>query len=195
MSLLGIPFDVVEPVFTERIRPDLSPLDHALLFAESKAQNCPGRFAESLILGSDTLIELDGKILGKPNSLADAGRMLRRLSGREHRIHTAVAIADRATGSCRTAVETVRVWFKPVSDADVERYLQIGESMGKAGAYAIQGYGGDLIERIEGDYPAAVGLPLRLVSRILQDQGMKIPISIETLYRERPYPNWVRFAR
>ena len=192
--MLRIPFEVSDPAFTERIRPGLSPINHARWFAESKVRDCEERFPDSVIIGSDTLIELDGEMLGKPGTLVEAGSMLRRLSGRQHAIHTAVAIAGNGTCASETAVETVRVWFKPLRDEDVERYLQTGESMGKAGAYAIQGHGGDLIERIDGDYTTAVGLPLRLLSTMLQKRGIAIPISIDALYRERPYPNWTRFA-
>jgi septum formation protein len=166
----------------------------ARVFAEHKAQEAEDRFPDSLIIGSDTLIELNREILGKPKTPFEARDMLRRLQGREHAVHTAVALCDSVTGSCETAVETVRVWFKDLSDADVDRYVETGESMGKAGAYAIQGYGGDLIERIDGDYTAAVGLPLRLISRMLQARGVTIPISVEALYRAKPYPNWTRFA-
>ena len=194
LSLLRIPFDVIAPAFTETILPGLSPREHARVFAEDKARAGAHRVPDRVILGSDTLIELDGAILGKPGTPADARRMLCRLRGREHAIHTAVAVVDSATGSSATAVETVHVWFKALRDADVERYLETGESMGKAGAYAIQGRGGDLIERIEGDYPAAVGLPLRIVFMMLQERGIAIPISIDALYDARPYANWARFA-
>ena len=194
LSLLQIPFEVVEPVVEEQIRPDLPPIDQARLFAESKVRDCEHRFPDSLIIGSDTLIALDREILGKPSTAEDAGRMLRRLRGREHSIHTAVTLAHTGKSACETAVETVRVWFKNLSDAAVDRYVLTGESMGKAGAYAIQGHGGDLIERIEGDYTAAVGLPLRLVSAMLRAHGITLPISIDALYRTRPYPNWARFA-
>jgi septum formation protein len=194
LSLLQISFEVVEPVVEEQIRPDLSPIDQARLFAERKVRHCEHRFPDSLIIGSDTLIELDREILGKPSTSEDAGRMLRRLRGREHSIHTAVTLADRRKRAYETTVETVRVWFKPLSDVAVDRYVLTGESMGKAGAYAIQGCGGDLIERIDGDYTAAVGLPLRLVSAMLLAHGITLPISIDALYRTRPYPNWARFA-
>lgn len=194
LSLLQMPFEVVEPVVEERIRPDLPPIDQASLFAESKVRGCEHRFPDSLIIGSDTLIALDGQVLGKPSTAEDAGRMLRRLRGREHSIHTAVTLAYTRKRSYETGVETVRVWFKDLSDASVDRYVLTGESMGKAGAYAIQGRGGDLIDRIEGDYTAAVGLPLRLVSVMLLAYGITLPISIDALYRTRPYPNWARFA-
>jgi septum formation protein len=194
LSLLRIPFEVIEPLFTEQVRSDLSPHDHVCLFAEGKVGVSEPRFTGSVIIGSDTLIELDGEILGKPSSPAHAESMLRRLRGREHMIHTAVAVTKSGAADCKTEVETVRVWFKNLSDDDVKRYVATGESLGKAGAYAIQGLGGDLIERIKGDYTAAVGLPLRLVAMMLQDHGVTISISIDVLYRSRAYPNWSRFA-
>jgi len=91
------------------------------------------------------------------------------------------------------AVETVHVLFKPLTPADVQAYVTTAEGLGKAGAYAIQGRGADLIEGIKGDYTAAVGLPLRLLARLLADQGVVIPVDLDMLYDRKPYPNWDRF--
>ena len=193
LSLLQIEFEVIEPVFVERIRPDVPPIDQARLFAEGKARACVDRFPESVIIGSDTLIELNGEVLGKPRTLSEAGSMLRRLRGRAHQIHTAVALCHTARVH-ETSVETVRVWVKDLSEGEIDRYLMTEESMGKAGAYAVQGYGGSLIDRIEGDYTAAVGLPLKRLVLMLHGRGVIMPISIEELYRKKPYPNWARFA-
>ena len=193
LSLLQIPFEVAEPGFVEHVRPDLPPIDQVRVFAQDKVRVCQNRFQEGLIIGSDTLIELDGEVLGKPRTLIEAGSMLRRLRGREHRIHTAVTLSHTARFD-ETAVETVRVWVKNLSEEEIDRYLMTEESMGKAGAYAIQGCGGRLINRIEGDYTAAVGLPLNLLASMLQARGIIMSISIDELYWKKPYPNWARFA-
>jgi len=157
-----------------------------------KARSCAQHDPDSLVLGSDTLISVGTDVLGKPADLEEARATLQRLRGREHVIHTAVAICRRRDDLQDLAVETVRVWMNNQSDAEVEAYLQTQEWMGKAGAYSIQGSGSRVIARIEGDYTAAVGLPLRLVARMLRLRGVDVP-DIQGLYQSRPYPNWAMF--
>jgi len=194
LALLHLPFEIVEPAYVERLSPHISPTDQARLFAEGKARSCHDLFENSLIIGCDTLIELDSTVLGKPTDRADAARMLQRLSGQKHLIHTGVAIVSTATGKLESAVESVHVWFKPLSSSDVDTYVATGESLGKAGAYGIQGAGADLIERIEGDYTAAVGLPLNTLAQLLGRFGMIVPIDLNSLYEQKAYPNWSRFT-
>ena len=193
LALLNMPFEIVAPTYVERVRPHLSPADQARLFAEGKARSCQELFADSLIIGCDTLIEFDSKVVGKPTDRADAARMLRQLSGQKHLIHTGVAVISTATGKLQSAVESVQVWFKQLAPPEVETYVTTGESLGKAGAYGIQGAGAELIERIEGDYTAAVGLPLNTLALLLGQFGMIAPIDLNSLYEQKPYPNWSRF--
>ena len=173
----------------------MPPEAQAWTFALGKAQSCAQRYEESLVLGSDTLIAVGDTILGKPAARAQADAMLRRLRGRDHRIYTAVALYDPARKIQDVAVDIVQVWMKPFSDANLDAYLAGGEWQGKAGAYSIQGRGGDFIERIEGDYTAAVGLPLRLTASLLKKHGLSVPVDVEQLYRTKPYPNWSTFQR
>jgi septum formation protein len=155
--------------------------------------SCASRWPDRLILGSDTLIELDGEVLGKPADLEEARRMLERLAGREHLIHTAVALRRQTNGCCETAVETVRVRMAAFTVGERDAYLRTGESLGKAGAYSIQGEGSRFITRIEGDYTAAVGLPLRRTAALLAACGCPVPVDLGDLYRRKPYPNWARY--
>ena len=194
LALLQIPFEVVAPSFVEQLRSDLSPSEQAGRFASGKARSCLYRFPTDLVLGSDTLISIGAEILGKPRTTEDAGTMLRQLRGQRHVIHTAVAILRQADALEQVALETVQVWMKKASDREINEYVATGESMGKAGAYSIQGAGGRLIDRIEGDYTAAVGLPLRLMADLLRKQGLATPVNIDHLYETRPFPNWARFA-
>jgi septum formation protein len=194
LALLNIPFETVAPTYVERLSPHVCPVDLACLFAEGKARSCEDLFGDSLIIGCDTLIELESQVLGKPSDSRDAVRMLQRLSGRPHLIHTGVAVVSTSTGRLETAVETVQVWFKSLSSREVEAYVATGESLGKAGAYGIQGRGADLIERIEGDYTSAVGLPLKTLARLLEGFGMIIPIDLNDVYEQKSYPNWRRFT-
>jgi septum formation protein len=195
LALLQVPFQIAEPTFVEHLSRDRAPDEQAMMFAEGKARSCAARFPGSVILGSDTLIALDGEVMGKPSGLADARSMLLRLRGRVHAIHTAVALLRQSDAIQDAAVETVLVWMRPFDETELEAYLHTGESLGKAGAYSIQGVGGRFIERIEGDYTAAVGLPLRLVAGLLRKRGVTLPIDVEQLYRDKPYPNWAVFQR
>jgi septum formation protein len=194
LGFLQIPFETVAPDFVEQITDHTGPEQQARLFAEQKARACARRFPEALVLGSDTLISVGARILGKPADAAEARTMLRQLRGRLHEVHTAVALVRLADPVLDTAVETVRVWMREFSEAEAEAYLRSGESLGKAGAYSIQGEGGNLVARIEGDYPAVVGLPLRAVARMLRLRGVTLPLDVEELYQSKPYPNWARFA-
>jgi len=195
LALLKIPFEVVEPRYQEWMHAEVPPEAQAQNFALEKARSCMPRHPDSLVLGSDTLIALGTMNLGKPADREQANAMLRRLRGREHRICSAVAVCGADRQIQDVALDTVRVWMKPFSDADLEAYLETGEWAGKAGAYSIQGKGGNLIERIEGDFTAAVGLPLRLTAALLAKHGLSVPVDIEQLYRDKPYPNWSVFQR
>ncbi|WP_447979166.1 Maf family protein [Candidatus Nitrospira bockiana] len=196
LALLGLPFDTLDPRFVEVTRPEVPPRDHAMAFAEGKARSAAEAVSAeaAVIIGCDTLIEIDGAVIGKPVDAAEARRMLRRLSGRRHVVHTGVAVVSTATGACRRGVESVRIRVASLRDDQIERYVASGEPLDKAGAYAIQGAGAELIAGIEGDYTAAVGLPLRLLAALLEAHHVAVPVDVDALYREKPYRNWSRFA-
>ncbi len=194
LALLGIPFEIAAPTGSEELERPLSPPARARRFAEGKARSCRAHVPDALVLASDTLIAINDLVLGKPRDREDARGMLHRLQGREHVIHTAVAVVRETEGICRVAGESVRVQMRAMSPADVESYLDTEEWTGKAGAYAIQGAGGPLIQGIRGDFTAVVGLPLRLTAHLLHTCGLSIPVDIERLYRQKPYPNWARFS-
>ena len=194
LALLGLSFQVMPPSFIEQISPHVPAERQAAEFAEGKARSCLGQDPDALVLGSDTLISLDEEVLGKPSSLAEAGTMLRRMAGRTHTIFTAVALVNQDRGVCDVQVSTVQVVMKTFDETDWCAYLRTEESLGKAGGYSIQGAGAALIDRIEGDYTAAVGLPLRLLASRLLLHGMPCPVDVDHLYQVKPYPNWARFA-
>lgn len=194
LTLLGLPFDVVAPPFVEQVRPHLPAQQQAIEFATGKARSCIASCPDAFILGSDTLISMGVEVLGKPVDLADAEAMLRRLAGQTHKIVTAVALTGPGSEPCDVHVATVLVRMKPLNEEALAAYLRTGDSLCKAGAYSIQGGGAALIERIEGDYTAAVGLPLRLVAEMLQQRGLSCPVDVDQLYARKPYPNWARFG-
>ncbi len=193
LALLGLIFEIHPPTFEEQPLEGLAPRVQASRFAREKARSVADACPDALVLGSDTVIEIDGRCLGKPADRDEARSMLRSLAGRAHHVHTAVALY-RPPDVGLVDIDTATVFMKPDRDGAIERYLVTGESLGKAGAYSIQGAGGDLIERIEGDFTTVVGLPLKTVTQLLRSAGYHAPSDIDALYRTKPYPNWARFG-
>ena len=171
LALLGIPFDVKRPSFEERLVAARPAIEQVQSFAQGKARSVARQEPEAIVMGSDTVIKLDHDVLGKPADLAEARAMLRRLAGRDHHVCTAVSLVCLSRAIDVVAMSTAAVRMKPFGEQVHERYLATGESLGKAGAYSIQGGGGDLVDSIDGDFPTVVGLPLRLVSQLLTQAG------------------------
>ncbi len=159
----GIAFEQRPARIDERVLRGESAHGYVLRLAEAKARAV--RQAGELALGADTAVAIDGRILGKPADVDDAKRMLRLLSGRAHLALTGVALFDGV--EAQLAVERTRVFFSPLSAAEIEQYAASGEPADKAGAYAVQGGAAKFVERIEGCYFNVVGLPLSRVYRML----------------------------
>jgi septum formation protein len=151
------------------------------------------RHPEAIVIGSDTMISLDHEKIGKPRDLPDARAMLNKLAGRTHSIYTGVRIIDGSVGPGLTALEKVTVKMRDFSDAKIQDYLACGESLDKAGSYSIQGKGRELIASIEGDYLAAVGLPLKSIADYLKERGIAVPVDVDTLYENKSILNWQSF--
>ena len=190
LSLLGLPFEVRDPDFQETTRDDLTPEAEAVELALGKARSIAAGEPDALVVGGDTLIAVDHEKIGKPADPDDAAWILRRLSGRTHRILTGLALIDSTTQVEEAHLERVEVRMRRSTDADISRYLARGESLDKAGAYSIQGEGHRLIESMRGDYLAAVGMPLRPIARYLQRYGAEVPTDVDALYRERSLWTW-----
>jgi septum formation protein len=193
LGLLGLPFEAVAPDFEETISPDRSAQQEVLDFALGKAQSVAKENPDSIVIGSDTMILLNGAKIGKPMGIEDARLILRALSGKHHRILTSVVIHDGTGGPGLQAVEEVAVKIRGLSAAEIERYLACDESLDKAGAYSIQGEGHALIESIDGDYLAAVGLPLKPIAGYLKHRGIRFPLDVDRLYKEKSFRNWRDF--
>jgi septum formation protein len=169
LARLELDFEVRPTGTDETPHPGEAPEAHVLRLAAAKANAAalPGE----MVLGADTIVVVDGEILGKPGDDEEARAMLRRLSGRDHEVWTGVALAVRAEGaepelhsrSCRTLVR-----FRALTDADIDAYVATGEPADKAGAYGIQGGAAAFVESIEGDYDNVVGLPLATVRDLLR---------------------------
>ncbi len=194
LTLLGIPFDVKSPSFEERLVADSPAIEQVQAFAQGKARSVASQEPDAIVLGSDTVIEVDQAVIGKPAHLMEARTMLRRLAGRDHCVRTAIALVWSTRAIDIGALSTAVVRMKPYDELAHERYLATGESLDKAGAYSIQGEGGNLIDSIDGDFPTVVGLPLRLVARLLLQVDVNVPIDLDELYAIKPYTNWARFS-
>lgn len=171
LAELGLPFDVVVSDAPEPLTPELPAAQQATELAERKARTVAAGIAEGLVLGADTIVVLDGDILGKPRDDDDARAMLRRLSGRDHEVITGLSLVEAATGEAHHAVVTTTVSMHDLSDLEIAAYVATGEPRDKAGAYAIQGAGASLISRRRGCYTNVVGLPLCATARLLADAG------------------------
>jgi len=156
---------------SEDIRPGEAPEVYALRVAREKATDVATHQPGNWVLGADTIVVIDDTILGKPCDLADGFRMLRLLSGRTHRVMTAFVLLDPNGQAYASQVVTSWVAFKPLADAQIHEYLATGEPSDKAGAYAVQGIGAALVERVDGSYTNVVGLPLEEVLEVLRAVG------------------------
>src|SRR6188474_277307 len=183
LSLIGIPHDVQPADLDESVFPGEVPQEHAERLARSKAEAIALREPAAVVIGADTIVVLDGDILGKPRDAAEATATLRRLSGRTHTVHTAVAVAHG--GQTMSGVESVEVTFRPLTDTQIATYIATGEPMDKAGAYGIQGYGAVIVERVHGDYFAVMGLALGRLVGLLDALGIAYQFGAPFLKPER----------
>lgn len=157
--------DIDETEFTNE-----KPEDYVQRLAREKAEAVAGNYENALVLGADTTVVIENKIIGKPKDFADARRMLRMLSGNRHEVLTGVALVKTAKGNRETKVDLqmTRVKFAELSDAEIEFLVEEGNPLDKAGAYAVQAQAALFIEKIEGDYWNVVGLPVNLVFNLLK---------------------------
>lgn len=164
LAMLGLDFEIIPADIPEVLQPDEDPAGHVERLAREKALAVALDHPDALVVGSDTLVVVDHKVLGKPADAEEAVAMLLELQGEVHRVETGVAVVAPG-GRVESSVVGVRVWFRPFNRRTAEQYVATGEPLDKAGSYGIQGFGSTLVERIEGDYFAVMGLPVaRLVS-------------------------------
>ena len=171
LSLFGIPFTVRAADIDETMDPEKPPFDEVARVSRSKAL-AVSRGEKDIVIAADTIVVCQGKVLGKPHSEAEAASMLRLLSGRDHQVMTGCTIlyGDRA----ETFTEVASLHFRPLSEKEIQKYVQSGEPMDKAGAYGIQGRGALLVEKIHGDFFNVMGLPVLRLSRMLAQFGIKL---------------------
>ena len=175
LEQIGAKFDILPATGEEVITKEL-PGEVVMELAKQKAEEVAKTAgADALILGADTVVAYEGKILGKPKDEADALRMLTMLSGKEHEVYTGVALIDNLDQSMENFFERTKVTMYPVSEEEIRDYIAGGEPMDKAGAYAIQGLGAKFIQKIEGDYNNVVGLPIGRIYQEIKRKSIEIP--------------------
>jgi len=167
LAAAGYTFTIHAPDIDETIAPGTRPVDAARELACQKAEAVAALYPAACVIAADTIVVIDGEILGKPVDEADAARMLRQLSGREHTVITGVCIQKDTRQSA--FAEQTQVQFYPLSDDEIARYVATGEPMDKAGAYGIQGRGAVLVQGIVGDFYNVMGLPIARVVRALEN--------------------------
>ena len=182
LTLIGLRHEVRPADVDETLLPGEIPWAYAERLARAKALASaqPGAVA----IGSDTIVVVDGDVLGKPKDHAEAAGMLRRLSGRSHLVMTAIAVAY--DGKVTSDVVTVGVTFRTLRDAEIADYIRTGEPMDKAGAYGIQGFGATIVDGVEGDYFAVMGLPVNRMVRLLESVGLVYRFGEADLQRLSP---------
>lgn len=168
LTQLGVPFDMVAPRYEEEDDRATSPLDLVRAHAAGKARSVAGEAGDRPVLGVDTTVVLDGTVYGKPADTEEAAEMLGALGGRTHEVVSGLCLVT--PGWEEVADETTSVSFRTLTPRDIASYVSAGEWEGRAGAYAIQGRGASLVERIEGDYLNVVGLPGALLIRLLAER-------------------------
>ncbi|HZF72215.1 MAG TPA: Maf family protein [Gemmatimonadaceae bacterium] len=171
LNLIGITHEVRPSNIDETMRPREAPRRHAERLAREKATAIASRDPDLVTIGADTVVVINRKVLGKPRDEAEAIHMLSQLNGRLHTVITAVAVARGR--KLRSSIEEVGVKFRRLREDEIQAYVATGEPMDKAGAYGIQGYGATIVERIEGDYFAVMGLPLVRLTALMRDLGIR----------------------
>ncbi len=185
LTTLGLRVLVMPVAVEEGPRPGVGPRDLAKLHAATKADAALARTGNNVMIAADTVVDVDGKALGKPRDPAQAREMLRTLSGRDHVVHTAFVVVDGASGRRLERCSSSRVRFVTLGSDEIDAYVATGEPLDKAGAYGIQGRGAALVESIDGDFYTVMGFPLGEFVRSLRELDLGLPHAAQDVVRER----------
>lgn len=171
LSKLGFDFQVKPSDIDEKVLEEEEPGSYVLRMAVQKALAAAEEEAAGLFIGADTVVVVDGKIIGKPRNAEEAKEQLRLLSAREHIVITGIGIVDKYHNRTVSSMEQTIVYFNPLSEGEIDAYVASGEPLDKAGSYGIQGLGAVFVRRIEGDYFNVVGLPVSRLYGLLSELG------------------------
>lgn len=174
LSQLGTPFTVLPANIDEQHDAGEWPRDYVMRMSRTKAEHVAQQHPDAWVLGADTIVTIDDRILGKPQDAADADAMLASLSGRVHDVMTGLALMQHSQGYMALETVSTRIYFHALSEADISNYIAEKQPFDKAGAYAIQDQDGVFVERYEGCYTNVVGLPLQRTAAMLRDAGFSL---------------------
>lgn len=163
-----IEFEILIPDNIEKDELFGDPVSHVLELSRKKAESVAKKVENGLVLGADTIVVLDDKILGKPKDKKEAKSILKSLSGRYHKVYTGITLIHKKSGKTESDYGCTKVKFNQLKKEDILKYIATGEPLDKAGAYGIQGMGSFLVENIEGDLDNVIGLPLKKLKKLLE---------------------------
>lgn len=178
LRMIGLDYTVLVSEVKESVPRGAAPGELVEYLALEKARAVFQAHPQSCVIGADTVVFIDGRIIGKPRDEADAYAILHTLQGRSHTVYTGVAVL--APGHADVRHDETRVTFAPMTRAEIEWYISTGEPMDKAGAYGAQGPAGIFVEKMEGNYFNAIGMPLPLLYRMLRDAGVSLVVGAST---------------
>ena len=181
--MLGLPFTVRMVEVDETARPGETPQVLVARLSATKAAAVARSLKNGLVVAADTVVALEGEVLGKPRDAAHAVEMLRRLRDRMHAVHSGVTVADAASGRAAIYLSDTAVWMRDYDDAEIEAYVAGGDPLDKAGAYAIQHADFHPVARIQGCFTGVVGLPLGVLSDGLAHFGVALPVDLAAVCR------------
>ena len=172
LTQMGVEFTVIPSNFEEHLDDSRRPSEVAIELALGKAKDVAVQHPDAIVIGADTIVTIDGKQLGKPSDATDAKEMLALLADKPNQVTTGMAVICKSEGVELTTAETATVYFKPFDEVAVDEYIATGDPLDKAGAYGIQSGASVLIDRIEGDYSAIIGLPTKQLAVLLAELGV-----------------------
>jgi len=174
LEKLGLKFEVDASNCAEEIDPTLEPDELVRRISITKAKSVAQRHQDAVIIAADTIGVIGKKLLGKPHTADEAGKMLAQISGKSHEVITGFTILDTVTNKIMTGTVSTKVYIKKLTQQEIAAYVQTGEPLDKAGAYGIQGRGAVIVEKIEGDYYNVMGLPLSALTEALIEFGISV---------------------
>ncbi len=185
LTAMGVEFMVVPSNFDEKLDDNRAPEVVAIELAVGKATDVAEKFPEAIVIGSDTIVTINGRQLEKPRDTAEAYDMLELLSGTHNEVTTSLAVICKANGTFFTGSDTTKVYFKPYNQQAVKAYVETGDTVDKAAAYGIQSGAAPLIDHIQGRYDTVVGLPTQLLEDFLAQVGITAkPVELDCPVRQ-----------
>lgn len=174
LSRIGLPFEVQASDYEEDMKLDLTPKELVKHLSKGKAEAVAKNYEDAIVIGADSIVVHKNEVFGKPTSTAEAKEMLKKLSGTVHSVITGFTIIDTKTNKSVSQAIEAKIYFREVTEEEMDAYIKTGEPMDKAGAYAVQGLGAIFVEKIEGDFTGVIGLPLFALAKELKNFGAEV---------------------